>query len=175
MHRYLAFFAVGAFALSGCVATAPKKVSIASPFDPVLTKQMLEKGSNTIRGSALIRQRGGGVVTCAGQEVRLAPATPYSSERVRAIFGFEEGGYYPAFGSPPISFEGEPPEYRALTVSTRCDAQGYFKFDQVANGSFFVNTIITWKVSDYVTEGGSITQRVTLSGGETKEIVLSPR
>ncbi|MEX0960253.1 MAG: hypothetical protein WDZ63_13295 [Burkholderiales bacterium] len=171
MHK-LIVLAVVAFAVGGCVT--PQKVNISSSFDAAQASQMLEKGSNSLRGSALIRQRGGGVVTCAGQDVVLAPATAYASERVKAIYGSEDGGFNPVFGGRRVSFESEPPEFKTLILTTRCDAQGYFKFDQVANGSFYVVTLITWKVSDYVTEGGHLCQRITLNGGESKEIVLSP-
>jgi hypothetical protein len=158
--------------LGGCVA--PQKISISSPFDPVLTKKLLADGINTIQGSALIRQRGGGVVTCAGQEVTLTPATAYSSERVKALFGSSLGGYAPAFGGRRVEFESTAPEYWSSSRSTICDAQGNFRFDKMADGSFYVNTQITWNVSPYATEGGSITRLITLSGGETKNIVLTP-
>lgn len=163
-----------AFALMGCAPATPKPISLSATFDPVLTKKFLMDGNNTIRGSALIRQRGGGVVTCAGQEIRLAPATPYSRERVKLAFGSEDGGYFPAFGTSPVAFAHEPPEYKQLSRSTLCDAQGYFKFNKLASGEFYVNAVITWRVRGYVAEGGSITRRVSVSNGETKEIVLSP-
>lgn len=160
--------------IDGC-STPPTRAVIDAKFDSNQTKMLLIKGQNSVRGSALIRQRGGGVVTCAGREVRLTPATKYSSERVKIIFGSVEGGYQPAFGNRPIEFVGEPPEYKAMAVTSTCDAQGFFKFSQLSDGSFYINSIITWNVNDIITEGGSITNRVTVSGGETKEIVLSPK
>jgi hypothetical protein len=163
------------FVLTGCVATPPQQALISSPFDASATKIMLGKGSNTIRGSALIRQRGGGVVTCAGQQVILAPSTPYSNERALVIYGSTEHGYRALSSSPGgIVFIPDPQEYQTLTLRTVCDAQGYFKFEQVANGSFLVSTKIAWQVVDYKVEGGVLMQRVTVMGGETKEVVLSP-
>ena len=48
--------------LAGCVAlpkaTTPV-VTITAPFDSKQAAQLLERGPNTIRGSALLRQRGG--------------------------------------------------------------------------------------------------------------------
>lgn len=159
-------------ALSGCVSNP---LTVSSSFDIAETKRLLQSGSNMIRGSALIRQRGGGVVSCAGMEVALIPVTPYSSERISALYGSTEKGFNSAgLGGRRISFENEPPEYRKLQKKVLCDAQGFFKFDQVANGSFFVASVITWKVNDYFFEGGALMQRVTLTGGETKEIVLAP-
>ena len=84
---------IGVLALMvGCV-TAPQKVVLNSRFDAEQTQEMLLKGDNTITGSALIRQQGGGVVTCAGNEVWLAPVTPYSTERVKHIYGSTTKGY----------------------------------------------------------------------------------
>lgn len=162
-------------ALSGCVSNPPQKVNVSSLFDAAETKRLLDSGPNVIRGSALIRQRGGGVVSCAGMEVALVPATSYASERILALYGSTEKGFNSAgLGGRRVQFENEPLEYRQLQKKVTCDAQGFFKFDQVANGSFFVTAVITWKVNDYFLEGGALMQRLSVAGGETKEIVLAP-
>ncbi|HNC51423.1 MAG TPA: hypothetical protein PLO14_04160 [Accumulibacter sp.] len=172
MHK--AYQLLAAFALTGC-AVEPTTFQITAPFDAAMASRLLAKGPNTIRGSALIRQRGGGVVTCAGQEVRLTPATHYANERSGRIYGSWDSGYRSASGNNRMVFSPDPPEYKNLTLQTICDAQGFFKFDKVANGEFLISTIIAWQVNNYRTEGGAIMQRVTVNGGETKEIVLTPR
>lgn len=157
--------------LSGC---ATHQYTPKEKFDAVATKELLKNGSNSIKGSALIRQGGGGVVTCAGQEVGLAPATPYQQERMFAIYGNFYSGYNPAFGGRQVEFQGEDPEYKYLIKKTTCDAQGFFKFEKIADGDFYVVSVILWKVNPYFYEGGSLMQRITVKGGETKEIVLAP-
>jgi len=136
---------------------------------------MLEQGENTIKGSALIRQRGGGVVTCAGCEVVLIPATDYARERIRTIYGNEIKGYNTAgFGRKQVKFDSSEPEYFQLMKKTIGDAQGYFSFPNIKDGDYFVVTYIAWKVNDYFYEGGNLMQYVVVSGGGTKEIVLAP-
>lgn len=159
--------------LSGCATT--KIITLTSHFDSSLAKKMLEQGKNTIKGSALIRQRGGTVVTCAGCEVSLVPATGYARERMRALYDNEIKGYNSVgFGSKQIKFDSTDPKYLQLTKKTIGDAQGYFSFSNIPDGNYFIITSIMWKVNDYFFEGGNLMQYVVVSGGKTKEIVLAP-
>lgn len=160
-------------ALTGCATVAP--VTLTKTFDENAAKRMLEKGTNTIRGSALIRQRAGGVVTCAGRSVHLIPATDYATERVMTIYGNAERGFHSAgFGSKKITFNESPAEYWRQSRQTICDAQGFFKFENISDNAFFITTNIVWKLNDYFLEGGALIQRVAVQGGEIREIVLSP-
>lgn len=173
MNRIFAAIAISVM-LSGC-QTAPQKLSVSSAFDSAQAQSLLVEGPNNIRGSALIRQRGGGVISCAGREVVLVPATTYASERIGALYGSVARGYNPAgIGGRRFSFDGEPLEYRQLQRRTMCDAQGFFKFEKVASGTFYVITVITWEVGNSPHEGGALMQRVSLTGGESQEVVLAP-
>lgn len=148
------------------------EINIGSMFDRYKAMKLLEDGSNTIKGSALIRQRGGGVVTCAGNSVFLIPETPYARERMTVLYGNTVRGYRDS-SYRRISFKPDIPEYHELWKTTVCDVQGYFKFENVADGNFFVVTSIVWEV-DYSNQGGHLMYYVSVSGGETKEIVLTP-
>ncbi len=116
------------------------------------------------------------MVTCAGMEVGLIPVTAYSAERFTALYGSERGGYRPA-NALGIKFEPDNEAvYQSLSRETRCDAQGFFKFDNVAQGDYFVVTSVTWSAvagRATATQGGWISQRVSLTEAETKEIVLT--
>lgn len=171
--RNLSLFLLFGLVLTACVANQPREVSISSSFDASETRKLLEKGPNVIRGSALFRQRGGGVVSCAGMKVVLIPATSYAKERVFALYQSTEKGYRPATSLilGKVNFNKEPPEYSQLKKEVVCDAQGFFKFDEVANGEFFVTTTIVWGVNSI--EGGALMQRVSVYGSETKEIVMA--
>ncbi|MES1927437.1 putative lipoprotein [Salinisphaera sp. T31B1] len=144
-----------------------------SPFDAEKAQQMLKPGPNTITGSAVIRQSGGGVVTCAGNPVYLVPSTEYATQRIRAIYGNGYKGYVPAAGYRKIEFIPDEPGYNKYTRQTSCDAQGNFEFTSVADGYFYVTTAITWSVN-YVAQGGALMQYVDVRGGETEKVVLSP-
>jgi hypothetical protein len=59
-----------------------------------------------------------------------------------------------------------------LQGQTICDPQGHFSFTKLADGEFFVLTVVDWQVAR-VNQGSSMIQRVPVRGGETKEIVLT--
>lgn len=160
--------------LSGCVANPPREVNLNNKFNPDETKRFLESGKNTVKGSALMRQSGGAVVTCAGNKVSLVPSTVYSNERIFAIYGSIERGV----SSRPVKFIPENDEYnrtgRRVSV---CDAQGYFQFDNVADGEFFVTAVVQWNAPGAygpTPQGGGLMQRVSVSNSEVKNIVLAP-
>lgn len=69
--------------------------------------------------------------------------------------------------------EPDLPEYHELVLSTTCDGQGNFRFENVADGDFYVVTAITWETA-YTYEGGPLMKRVSLQGGETVRVVLAP-
>lgn len=165
---------VAAAALAGCAAPNVTPYQLAT-FDKAQAEKWLQPGTNTIKGSALIRQAGGGVVNCAGGEVQLIPATEHAKQRMLNIYGSTVSGYRRAFSGPAPKFENESTEYLHTMRKTTCDAQGFFKFDKVADGDFFVITVVTWRVTQYFPEGGALMQRVDVGGGETKEIVLTAR
>lgn len=158
-----------AIALTGCAAAPLKTVST---FNIGEAEAMLRAGNNTVKGSALIRQAGGGTVTCAGQTVDLIPVTLYATERMLNIYGNDIRGHRPALGYP--QHETTNQDYLRLSKSTVCDAQGFFKFTEVTRGSFYVVTSVIWRTNPYFLDGGALMQRVDLTGGETKEIVLAP-
>lgn len=173
MSKTLLIFATVILLISGC--TGPKKIVLNNSFNAEQAKEMIAEGPNSLRGSALIRQNGGGVVTCAGKDVNLVPATAYAIERQTVLYQSSERGYNSAgYSGRRPNFADTPAAYSRLVRTTTCDAQGFFKFEKVANGTFFVTTEITWKVSDYSREGGALMQSVSLNSGESKEIVLAP-
>jgi hypothetical protein len=155
--------------LAGCAAPV-REVQLDEPFDQAATAELLRPGPNTVTGSGLIRQVGGGVVTCAGNRVTLIPATSYSRKRMAAIYGPRR------FARPQdvVNFRPNPPEYQQTARVTACNAQGFFRFDNVADGEFFVVTTVIWHPGPYATEGGALYSPVAVKGGQAVEIVLTP-
>ena len=158
--------------LSACMASMPPKHSMVSSFDPSEVEWFASTGTNSVHGSALIRQRGGGVVTCAGRSVSLMPVSTYADERILAIYGNRLKGYS-QFGATVIN---EPPDQAYLDIArnSTCDAQGFFSFRNLPDGEFYIITDVFWEVSNYASQGGALMHRVTLSGGKSAEVVLSP-
>lgn len=154
--------------LTGCAA---QTVLVQASFDADQAAALVKPGVNIVSGSALIRQNGGGVVTCAGLPILLVPKTAYASERIKAIYGNTQRGHNPAYRA--IQFEPDVQSYGRLQRETLCDAQGNFSFNDVADGSFYVIANITWNVGGSI-QGGGLMQAVTVSGGASQEVVLSP-
>lgn len=170
--KKLITMALTAIALSAC---GPATVKINAPFDENQAKAMLAPGKNQVSGSALIRQAGGGIVTCAGNMVLLMPVTEYAKQWARHVYGTDQNGYRPTAGRG-IEFEGADTFFKNVK-STNCDVEGKFTFQNIADGEFFVFTKINWTVQDQfgpVIQGGSIMRRIALSNGEKVETVLSP-
>ncbi len=137
---------------------------------------MVRNGSNIIQGNALLRTVIGEVRTCAGYEARITTVTPYSTERVRIIYGTESQGYRDAYGAN-LEFDPKNDHYDAVAGRrTTCDSAGNFEFRNVADGEYFIITQVIWQIpGQYVatTQGGVLMMKVSVSGGETKRVVLT--
>lgn len=162
----------GALSLAACATVAP--VALTSPYDPA--EQVVAAGPNTISGNAVLRTVGGEVRTCAGFPVKLVPVTAYGSERMQAIYGNLNQGYMPSYAGKTFTPENPHWENEAGRTET-CDSQGNFSFTNIKDGAYYVVTAVMWGVpqSAYYTaqQGGALFQRVTVSGGETKRVVLT--
>ena len=109
--------------VAGCASTP------ATPrpeFNPAEADYAVKPGDSRVEGSGLLRQRGGDVVTCAGRTVWLVPNVPFFA------WGVEN--------EELAALESE------FVRTTACDAQGFFYFDSVAAGRYFVGTTITWEI-----------------------------
>ena len=167
--------------LMGCAAPKPQpqqKIKLYTLFNKEQAEQQMADGNNTIKGSALMRQVSGGVVTCAGQTISVYPATTYAYERIRNLYGSDTAGTRNAFAiqNNPDPFETTDVDYQKYQKRTLCDTQGFFKFEKMADGEFFIVSAITWKANpnSQFYEGGWMMRKVKLSGGEVKEIVIAP-
>ena len=168
----LGLVAVACLSIAGCAGPVQtRQIPLTAPYDAVHAKQLLQPGTNSLKGSALLRQQGGGVVTCAGRPVYLIPATAYAIERTEKLYGSSAPKRYLPFQRPP-TFTPDEPDYLKNVKEATCDAQGFFTFDRVADGTFFVNTSVQWVVNN-VEQGGYLLQRVTLQNSEPQTIVLT--
>lgn len=159
-----------ALLLSGCATFQKPTHTILAPFDKAEATAMLVDGPNTVEGSAVVRTRGGEARTCAGIKVELVPATAYATERMLALYGSTERGFN---NSRAYTFVPDEADYDTAVRQVVCDAQGRFRFTNVADGTFYVVTSVQWDaITSY--EGGMLMQRVELSGGETASFVMAP-
>jgi hypothetical protein len=158
--------------LPGCQNVSTKRVDLFKSWNSKDVAHIHEEGVNTIKGSALIRQRRGTTVTCAGQQISLIPDSPYARERMRHLYGSLVKGFRPV--GQKIQFSPDFDTYIAATRKTTGDTQGFFTFEKVPDGSYFVVTTITWAATEYLYSGGGLMKRVDIKGGQTKSIVLTP-
>jgi hypothetical protein len=142
------------------------------PFNSDEVSFIRKSGSAEISGQAFLRQNGGGVVTCAGQVVQLIPAGKFARERFAGIYGNEMGGKISVLQS--ASQEGLDPQYLTLTKNESCDAEGDFVFSNVAAGSYYVVTTVTWTVGNQIIpEGGALAKLVDVREGQKVRALLN--
>ena len=170
--------------ISAC-ATTPTVAEITVPFDAEKEFRAITDGPNTIIGSALIQQSGGGIVHCGGDEVLLVDATDYSSELVMQVFASTDTGYVRArnlwfdqvrtIRETIVHAVNVHPDWWQATRLTLCDAQGEFVFDNVADGAYFLLVSVVWVAGRYSSiQGGTMMLRIEISGGKPHRVVISP-
>ncbi|CUB04086.1 hypothetical protein [Marinomonas fungiae] len=170
--KKLAIISIASLALFGCKTSAIKE-NFNSTFNLDEVSFIKEDGTNTITGNAFLRQRGGGVVTCAGENITLYPVTDYSSERMQYLYGSTKHGYNSAasLNTRLIDFSSTPDSYFTMTRSTICDSDGRFKLTEVPDGEYFVTATVLWVVKN--TQGGYLMEKVSVSGGEIKDLIIT--
>lgn len=158
----------------------PTYLTINSQFDAGEVAWARVPGNNTIKASAVLRQAGGGVITCAGFEAHMFPVSTYSTERVTALYGSSTKGMWRAPYETQAQLPPAPFEYEELGQTEACDPQGYVTFSNLADGAYFVLMQVTWQVptgNQYFNrmdeQGGWLMQRVVVKGGEERTIVLT--
>ncbi len=175
---------LAAFVLLGCAApqapqaptvpaeaATPPVFEVSAPFDQKEAARLIRQGPNTIKGHAFMRVQDGAVVTCASQTAYLIPATAYARQRMLALYNNAERGVIAA--RVYYKFVPDPPEYRTLMRTAKCDAKGNFIFDRVSDGTFFVAVLVSWQV-DNSHEGHQLMQRVSVRGGQTSSVAMGP-
>lgn len=98
-------------------------------FDESAFAPYSKSGNSSIEGQAFVRTRRGAVVTAAGLQVALIPATPYTKE----IFDQQ-------FMRPDV--DPRLNEYRRVTTA---DASGHFTFDQIPAGQYYLSCTVYWE------------------------------
>jgi len=154
-----------ALALALCLA-ACSPTTLKSTFNATDAAFINQKGTGTITGQAFLRRNDGMVVYAAGSEVYLVPKTPYSDERFASIY---KGSKISYFGS---TFKNDSAEYYNYTRKLIADGEGRFVFTDLAAGSYYLTKNVTWMVQ-YAQQGGWLMERVTVSNGQTSNVIMS--
>lgn len=160
LNKLALFFAV-AVALTACSPT-----TLVTTFNPLEAAYIHNTGKATISGQAFLRRNDGIVVYGAGSEVDLIPVTTYSRERIQAIY---KGTNYSVW-TP--GFKNSDPAYENYIRKTTADGEGRFKFEGVADGSYYVVTAVVWMVQ-YAQQGGALKADVTIKDGKPVELIMT--
>lgn len=150
---------IACLGLSGCpAATTPvqQSVSVTTPFSVDEHRGYMKPGVTTVKGQAFLRQQGGGVVTCAGKEVILNPATPF----YRELYRIARSGAKPMIPpAPPELEEHQRRTGHGISRKGQCDAQGNFVFENIPSGRWMVATEVMWTVG-YNPQGGTLVKEI---------------
>jgi hypothetical protein len=122
-------------------------------------------GTASINGQAFLTTRGGDVKLGAGSPVTLDPATPYAKE------------WYEKIGMATARFAEMPQDslFRNARQTSTVDAQGRFKFTNLPAGTYLLRSIVTWETGGAYTptQGGVVSELVTLTDGESKDVIMN--
>ncbi|MFI4910234.1 MAG: hypothetical protein ACIAQZ_01060 [Sedimentisphaeraceae bacterium JB056] len=146
--------------IQGCAVKPVQRI----PF-PVSEYNSLQKeGTGVVVGQAFLRTRGGDIKTAAGQDVFLNPITSYSKQWYNVAYKEKK----------PMT---EPdPLYSDYIYTKVADADGRFTFKDVPPGDYYLTTNVLWEIPagySMVKQGGLVTKKITVTNGETVEIILT--
>jgi hypothetical protein len=171
--------AVGAALLAGCaVQPTDLRYNITVPYDHQAAKEAMAPGDVIINGTAFMRQRGGGVVTCAGQDVHLFANTEYARQRLTYIYGHAPAANEVVSQDVRIAmshryiFNPDVLEYKADQRTTKCDGQGNFTFDSAKDGEYFIVTGVLWEAGA-ARQGGVLATKIIVSDGKAPRAIMS--
>ena len=166
LKTFLTLACIGLF-ITSCATPGVPYTYINKYETETLPKIDNTKGSNTVSGSAFLRQGGGGIVNCAGNSVVL--------RKQNADLGITRNAYakeYLALSSADrsvtttdprlIQFERDLAGIRnSQNKTTTCDVDGKFTFYNVAPGNYTVKTKVYWVVADQG-QGGIVGSSISI-------------
>lgn len=125
--------------------------------------RFLQPGTGSIVGQAFLVQQGGATVKAAGRTVTLDPATSIGNE------------WWAKAGKKWVLREYVPPStaFGRARKSTVADADGRFKFTNLAPGKYYLRTEVTWQAPYAGIQGGLVCKEVEVGAGQSEVIMSS--
>lgn len=145
---------------AGCFAQNP--VEMQTNFDESENKPYMQLGGNGVKGQAFLSQQGGNILSCAGGDVLIVPATSFFREMISHVRA----------GNMPLILDKIPPSFRSIIKTTQCDAQGNFSAGELPSGKWFVWANVQW-IGGFGGQAGDLVREVTLSNNETLQVLLT--
>ena len=166
--------------LVGCVALGVP-YNYVSVYEPEILPELDNAmGSNSISGSAFLRQGGGGIVNCAGNTVMLRKQVSLEVERnayAKEFLALSSKDRAVTNTDPALlQFQRDIQGIRdSLNKQSTCDVDGKFNFSNVTPGTYTVKTKVYWVVGDQG-QGGIVGSSVVIpenSVDQTYSTVIS--
>jgi len=155
------------FLASCATAPAPPPIRWTVAPDSGEYQTYLDGGTASISGQVFLRTVGGDVKVGAGSPVTLDPATAYSHE-----WWHQAGKWWLRRAITPPD-----PIFAQARHTTTADAEGRFHFEDLAAGSYYLRSQVTWDAGRYTyvddTQGGLVWRQVALKDGEKVDVVLT--
>ena len=165
------------FAAVSLLAACEHQNVAVTPFGPARTSWSTQAGPNVIAGVAHLATTNGRMRTCASLPVRLAPDSIYTRQRVALLYGDTNSSFVDARAAHRVRGKPGAAVSKAYTRSLKasvCDLKGRFTFKNLPDGTYFVMAPVVWRNRQGdVNEGGYFMQRITVSGGETRQISMT--
>jgi hypothetical protein len=143
-------------------AAAPQGIIINAPFKADDFAWSVRPGTARIQGLTAHD------ASCAGNAVALTPATPYSSERIHALYGSNDYAVLPMQAVRAKTIVNDNPAMRGYVRAARCDGTGAFVFDKLPAGPYFIIAEVNDASGPKV-----IMRRVTAVAGRTLQAPLN--
>lgn len=154
-------------------ASTTQTVNLTVPFNPAEAAFILDEGTASIKGSSLVKDAVGEVITCAGNNVYLVPVNDYSRERYTYLFGGSANGFSPDETIRKIKFKPDDPEFRKYMRVSTCNYIGEFVFENIPAGHYYIGTNIISEIDGYNTiSGGAYAKEIRLKRGQKLTIAL---
>jgi hypothetical protein len=144
-----------------CVSGCRPEREVLTNFAMTEHDAFMRAGTSIVEGQAFLRQQGGGVVRCAGEEVMLVPATAYFREYTGIVRA----------GGIPKDIERLRSLHQGAVRRATCDADGKFRFEKLPAGKWIVSTRIRWMAGN-VPQGGVVVGEVEVAPGATGTVIM---
>jgi hypothetical protein len=149
--------------LASCAAPLP------IAFDADSASNIVKPGNNTIEGTAFTASPSGYVRNCSRGDVFLVPKTRYAQMWFAQAFQGRSYAYRIAVDQMPAN-EG----FEKYRREGECDKEGRFRFEQVADGDYYVFVRIFWLLR-WQRNGYALMAPVAVSHGMTTNMALEHR
>ena len=157
-------------------AKAKELKELKESFDEADYVPFAKPGTGSISGQAFAKTKGGNVRYAAGDKITLIPTTVYGVTWMGMMR--RDISSVLSYGNNPDYIKHLPMDPRAATFTrtTFADAEGRFRFDELAPGEYLVFTTISWITSSTgfsdTFSGGFFYGRVTAENGKKTTVNL---